>query len=293
MGAYLAVIAVLVCGTAITAWRSGRNIKLVAGLGGLAGVLAVTVWMLRPDAGTGQADATTAWLVDSAVAFNTPGLPATQGPGGSAKVAGSLPELADRLAARLAKSPDDPNGWALLATTYHQLGREPEAQAAEQRAIEAGADPAALAKTHPLAMGSASGTAATSTRSTTQAAGALYVIEGQRLKVQRRFREAELEFRKAVETADSWADVADCAAAAAGNDLSAGREAIDRALAINPQHRKALWLRASLEVQEGRYATAAATWRTLSGQVPDDSPDARIIAANIVEADELAARAGG
>ena len=88
--------------------------------------------------------------------------------------------------------------------------------------------------------------------------------------------------------ADSWADLADSAAAAAGNDLSMGREAIQRALAIDPQHRKALWLRASLELQEQRYSTAAATWRELAALVPAGSTDARVIAANIVEADALA-----
>ena len=75
---------------------------------------------------------------------------------------------------------------------------------------------------------------------------------------------------------------------AAGNDLARGRAAIQRALAIDPQHRKALWLRASLELQEQHFATAAATWRELAALVPAGSTDARVIAANIVEADMLA-----
>lgn len=117
-------------------------------------------------------------------------------------------------------------------------------------------------------------------------------LQGQRLRVQRRFAEAEVAYREAVTAdpmdADSWADLADSAAAAAGNDLTRGREAIQRALAIDPQHRKALWLRASLELQEQHYATAAATWRELAALVPAGSTDARVIAANIVEADTLA-----
>lgn len=117
-------------------------------------------------------------------------------------------------------------------------------------------------------------------------------LEGQRLRVQRRFAEAEAAYREAVAAdpmdADSWADLADSAAAAAGNDLTRGREAIQRALAIDPRHRKALWLRASLELQEQRYATAAASWRELAALVPAGSTDARVIAANIVEADALA-----
>jgi tetratricopeptide (TPR) repeat protein len=118
------------------------------------------------------------------------------------------------------------------------------------------------------------------------------VLEGQRLRVQRRFAEAAASYRRAVEAnpadADSWADLADCLSAAAGKDLTAGRDAIEQALAIDPRHRKALWLRASLELQEGRYATAAATWRQLQPLVASGSSDARVIAANIAEAEALA-----
>ena len=79
--------------------------------------------------------------------------------------------------------------------------------------------------------------------------------------------------------------------AAAGHDLGASRDAIAKALAIDPEHRKALWLRASLELQEGRYSEAARTWRHLQGLVQPGSPDARVIAANIEEANTLAASA--
>ena len=119
-----------------------------------------------------------------------------------------------------------------------------------------------------------------------------FALEGQHLRVQRKFAEAEAAYRQAVIAdpmdADSWADLADSAASAAGNDLTKGRDAIMRALAIDPKHRKALWLRASLELQEQRYAEAAASWRELQSLVAPGSSDARIIAANIVEADSLA-----
>ena len=118
-------------------------------------------------------------------------------------------------------------------------------------------------------------------------------LEGQRLRVQRRFAEAQAVYQEAVKAdpmdADAWADLADSAASAAGNDLTKGRDAIMHALAIDPRHRKALWLRASLELQEQRYATAAATWRELLALVAEGSSDARVIAANIAEADALAA----
>jgi len=117
-------------------------------------------------------------------------------------------------------------------------------------------------------------------------------LEGQKLRVQRRFAEAQAVYEEAVKSdpmdADAWADLADSAASAAGNDLTKGRDAIMHALAIDPRHRKALWLRASLELQEQRYLEAAATWRELQTLVAEGSADARVIAANIVEADALA-----
>lgn len=124
------------------------------------------------------------------------------------------------------------------------------------------------------------------------AAAMQLALEGQRLRIERRFAEAEAVYRKAVQAdpmdADSWADLADCAAAAAGNDLSRSRDAIMRAIAIDPRHRKALWLRASLELQEQRYVEAAATWRELQSLVTAGTSDAKVIAANIAEAEALA-----
>lgn len=121
-------------------------------------------------------------------------------------------------------------------------------------------------------------------------------IQGQQLRVQRRFAEAREVYREIVKAnpadADAWAHLADCEAAAAGKDLRKGRDAIMHALAIDPRHRKALWLRASLELQERQYAAAAATWRELAALVPAESSDARVIAANIAEADALAGMAG-
>jgi cytochrome c-type biogenesis protein CcmH len=273
------------------AWRRTAGTVIMAGLGAVALACGVGAWVLRADTVSGLSSPPEAMLLSSALAFNKPGMPAA---GAAVTPAGPLPELAGRLAARLAVTPGDAQGWSLLAASYRQLGRDSEAAAAEQRAIEAGADPATIAATHPQLVGPA---LAPASPMTTQPAGAAYVIEGQRLKIQRRFQEAQLQFQKAVEVdpldADSWADLADCASAAAGNDLTAGQDAIARALAINPRHRKALWLQASLALQEGRYTAAAENWRTLSALVVPGSPDARVIAANIVEADSLAARTGG
>lgn len=167
------------------------------------------------------------------------------------------------------RAPEKPEGWIVDA-----------AIALNRDAIVAG----------PHGIPRDPGGSAVTDESRTAALRAAHV--GEQLRIQRKFSEAAAAFREAVEAdptdADAWADLADASAAAAGKDLTAGRDAIERALAIDPHHLKALWLRASLELQERRYPAAAATWRELQALVPPGSSDARVIEANIAEADELA-----
>ena len=77
--------------------------------------------------------------------------------------------------------------------------------------------------------------------------------------------------------------------------VATGRCGLAGALAhaIKPQRHKALRLRASLELQERNYSAAARTWRTLEALVASGSPDARVIAANIAEAEALVAGTRG
>ncbi len=94
-------------------------------------------------------------------------------------------------------------------------------------------------------------------------------------------------------TADSWADYADALASQPGGTLQGkSAEAIDQALKIHGSHPKALWLKATLAIQEKRYADATRLWRQLRGVLPAESPDVRIIDANISEAESLA-KGGG
>lgn len=89
--------------------------------------------------------------------------------------------------------------------------------------------------------------------------------------------------------ADAWADYADAQASASGRLAGAPARAVEAALALDPGHAKALWLRASLEHEEHRYADALETWRRLLALVPAGSTDAKIIQSNIAEAARLAA----
>ncbi len=116
------------------------------------------------------------------------------------------------------------------------------------------------------------------------------------LRLARRFNEARDAYEKLVKASpndvDAWADLADAQAAASGGDLRAAGASIDRALAIDPNHPKALWLKASLELQLQHYASAGQIWERLLGQLPPDSNDARIVRANLDEARGLASKQG-
>ncbi len=120
--------------------------------------------------------------------------------------------------------------------------------------------------------------------------------EAEDLRAAKRYDAARDAYQKLVQLtpddADAWADLADAQGAAAGGDLGAGSAAIDRALAIDPQHLKALWLKASLEYQQQRYDSAARLWERLLAQLPPDSSDARIVRANLDESRALAAKTG-
>jgi cytochrome c-type biogenesis protein CcmH/NrfG len=149
-----------------------------------------------------------------------------------------------------------------------------------------------------------SGTAtapAAATAATAASAGAATEADrlrrsAQDLRLAKRFDEARAAYEKLVQATpddvDAWADLADAQAAAAGGDLKAAGGAIDRALAIDPNHLKALWLKASLELQVQDYASAGQLWERLLAQLPPDSNDARIVRANLDETRALASTQG-
>jgi cytochrome c-type biogenesis protein CcmH len=109
---------------------------------------------------------------------------------------------------------------------------------------------------------------------------------------QRQFAAARDAFARLVEldamTADSWADYADVQASLTKSLTGAPAQAIDRALALDPNHTKALWLKASLEHEQGHDAQALQVWTRLHALLPADSSDARLVENNMAEARRLA-----
>lgn len=126
----------------------------------------------------------------------------------------------------------------------------------------------------------------------TPSATEMLVAQAETQRRQRKFAEAADTYRKLIAqhamNADRWADYADALASAASSLRGEPARALDRALELDARHPKALWLKASLEHEEQRYADAAKTWTTLLAVVPADSSDAKIIRANIDEASRLA-----
>lgn len=196
---------------------------------------------------------------------------------------GDLGDAIDKLRARLVANPGDAAGWRLLAQSYQFLGRSAESAAADQRAdalergdTAAASNPVVDQFTSPPP---ATGLDAKSTRLAQQA---------EEHRRRREFPQAvklfgELAKRGAM-NADLWADYADALGSARGKLDADAAACIDSALRLDPEHAKALWLRASLQTQERDYRSALETWQRLSMLLPPDSPDARIIAANMAEA---------
>lgn len=126
-------------------------------------------------------------------------------------------------------------------------------------------------------------------------AGAWLTLAGL-YRQQHAYAPAREAFAKLIEldamSADAWADYADVQASLAGSLAGEPAASIDRALALEPAHPKALWLKASLAHQQGDEAQALALWTRLRAVLPDDSSDTRLVDDNIAEARRLTGAVG-
>jgi len=219
---------------------------------------------------------------------------ATQGGQG----AGDLGQAVERLQARLAANPNDPDGWRLLAQSYQYLGRPADAAEANRRADEITGKggsidfaPGALAAVSEAGDGAMPMPApAPAMRPTNQPDAAIsqLVQSAQDYRRRRDFRQANQAFaelaRRGQMDANLWADYADSLGGERGRLDEQAERCISAALQLDPRHPKALWLLGSVQTQRGDFRAALGTWQKLASILPVDSPDARIIAANIAEA---------
>jgi cytochrome c-type biogenesis protein CcmH/NrfG len=232
-----------------------------------------------------------AMTVASAEPHTTSGAAA---PGSAESMEAATQVLAARLAAKGGSDAD----WALLAQSYDFLGRADEAKLAREHKVSAQRSLRdAMAATAPVRP-SASMPARMPQAAATDGKSTLLLAQAEEHRRKREFKQALDAYRSVIAaggmTADAWADYADALASSSpgGNLSGEPAKAIEQALALDPQHAKALWLKASLAHEEHRYQDALATWRTLLALMPAGSSDAKIIEANIAEAQRLAGQKG-
>jgi cytochrome c-type biogenesis protein CcmH/NrfG len=252
----------------------------------VAVVLAVYQWLWHLDlarARTPTADG----FREALSAFNnaaSPANPAT--PSG----AGSMSSAIAALESRLAKGGGSADDWELLAKSFEFLGRPDEAALARAR------------KLAPLPTSDAAGTgpafstvaAAALVAAPTLSAESLQLLaKANSARQNKQMKQAAAIYAQLAArgqmNADGWADYADAAASAHGGRLAGEPETyIAKSLALNPQHPKALWLKASADQEAGRYFAAVAVWRQLQTLLDTNSADAKIVAANLQQDMKLA-----
>jgi cytochrome c-type biogenesis protein CcmH/NrfG len=203
----------------------------------------------------------------------------------------SLEAATAKLAARLRANGGSEAEWELLAQSYEQTGATTAAAAARKHSFVDG--PAALGASTNLRAHDADAYREQVAKNPADAAAWIALARIERSG--RDFNAAQAAFEKAIAlhamSADDWADYADVLASISGKLSGPPAKAIAAALALDANHAKALWLNASLALEERRYADALQDWRRLRAVVADSSSDARIVDANIEEARALAGAA--
>ena len=213
--------------------------------------------------------------------------------------AGSMEEVANKLASRLSAGSGTDADWQLLQQTYEFIGDAEAVELAKQHRLKTyGASVPAEATTTNSERASNDENAklapyqARIAKNDRDTEAWLALAELQRSA--RNFAAANDAYERLIAlkamTADSWADYADAQASLTGslsNDKT--RAAVDAALKLEPKHAKALWLQASIAHEEHRYNDALALWQRLLTVIPKDSADTKIIQANLDEARALAA----
>jgi cytochrome c-type biogenesis protein CcmH len=237
-----------------------------------------------------------------------------------------MQEAVAGLEARLARGGGSPADWSLLAQAYDFLGRTDDARrartnaggtttgavAADSAVSQMGARAliaAATAVENPTGTrASAQGGASASTFTTASPAdlerratanprdAQTWLALADLRRSQRDYAGARTAYQKVLDlramSAQAWADYADVLGSLASGSLAGDAgHAIDSALALDATNPKALWLKASQANEQHRYAESLGWWQKLRSVLPPDSPDVRMVDANIAEARSLAGQA--
>lgn len=184
---------------------------------------------------------------------------------------GSVEDATVKLAQRLATQGGSAADWNLLAQSYDFLNRPVDAAEARKHAQDTDTPAPPADRPDPKF--------------------AALVQKAEKLRVARDYAKAAEAYREAAAagdlSADEWANYADASASADGKLLGAPVALIDRALKLEPEHPKALWLKASALHDAGRFGDAIDVWQHLQRVLPENSADAKIVAQNIAEDRQL------
>ena len=202
--------------------------------------------------------------------------PAAAAAAGS-QAAGSMDNAVVGLERRLASGGGAEGDWELLAKSYEFMNRPEDAAAARRKQLPAGAGQAPAGAAPGAAL-----PAAPRAPVALSAEGAKLKAAADEARRARDFAAAKVAYLKLVGrkemNADTWADYADVLGSQAGNKLAGEPEALIRnALALDPDHPKALWLQASVEHETGRHAAAVISWQHLAAVLGPQSGDAQLI----------------
>ena len=122
-----------------------------------------------------------------------------------------------------------------------------------------------------------------------------WVMLGRSFSVLGRYDDAVAAYQKSMqfvgEDATLLADYADAMAMANGGNLAGEPTGLlEKALKIEPQNQKVLWLLGTAHFEQGDFVAAVALWKRLEQLIPAGSEDAQAMAANIAEAESYRKR---
>jgi len=246
----------------------------------------------RPPAAAAGTSGPASGSAGSMAAAGSAAAGASMGGAGATGAAASMDSAIASLQARLAKGGGSADDWELLAKSYDFLGRPADAAKARARQLPP------LAPSAPGMPGAAVAAAAPplSSPPVLTADSNKLLLQATAARRNKKFPAAAAIYAKLAAanqmSADGWADYADTAAALQGNKLAGAPSSyIARALALDAQHPKALWLLASADEEAGRWNDAIGAWQRLMAVLDPNSSDAKLIAANMQQDAKLAGAA--
>ena len=241
----------------------------------LVAAVAMYRWLGHPELAASTAATSGATLPAGGAAASSPA------PASSPAAANSMQTALASLEGRIAADGGSDGDWELLAKSYEFLGRPDDAAKARSHVL---ARASAAAKPPPAAEPADEPAAEPAPVLSQESVGLL--AKASRARADRQYSAAvtiysQLAARRQL-NADGWADYADAAASVQDGKLAGMPEKyIDSALALDPKHPKALWLKASAEEEAGRMPAAVRYWQQLESVLPPQSADAKIVAANL------------